>query len=339
MWPSTTVVDLGTAVGSGALARGPDPAIIGAHATDALAWLAIAAFVVALLVRWYGAVVPAQRLGGAAWVAFGTYWLSMVPYYYTDVQSPLQTVLALAALPLCGYAGYLLFSGRDSLFVLTKAVAIMGLIYLPAETIPFVRQWLIETTALHAHYGMELLGHSPGINEGVNGYESRFDFDPDETATGRTTYIIMACTGLGSMAIFGGLIAAPRASLARKAAAFVLAIGVIWFLNLVRNVFIGLATPWGWFQQEWLVSFMTTYMGAEADRVSYLVAHNYISQLLAVVALVGITLLVVKLLPEVLEPLEEVLFVLTGTEYDLASALGADDGTDRDRTPSSQASE
>jgi archaeosortase A len=324
MWPSATTVASGTAVGP-----------------DALAWLAIAAFAATLLGRWYGAVGPAQRLGGAAWVAFGTYWLSMVPYYYTEVQSPLQTVLALAALPLCGYAGYLLFTGRDSLFVLTKAVAIMGLIYLPAETIPFVRQWLIETTAVHAHYGMELLGHSPGINEGVNGYESRFDFDPDETATGRTTYIIMACTGLGSMAIFGGLIAAPKAPLGRKAAAFALAIGVIWFLNLVRNVFIGLATPWGWFQQEWLVSFMTTYMGAEADRISYLVAHNYISQLLAVVALVGITFLVVKLLPEVLEPLEEVLFVLTGTEYDLAAALGTDatSGTDKNTTSPAQARE
>lgn len=335
MWPSATTVGLETVVGlesttSGALG----PAVLGAQPVDALAWIAIATFVAALLARWRGAAGPARSLGAAAWVAFGTYWLSMVPYYYYDVQSPLQTILALAALPLCVYAGTLLFRGRDSLFVLTKAVAIMGVIYLPAETIPFVRQWLIETTAAQTHYGMELLGHSPGINEGANGYESRFDFDSDETVTGRTTYIVMACTGLGSMAIFGGLIAAVTAPLERKATAFVLAIGVIWFLNLVRNVFIGLASPWGWFQQDWLVSFMTTYMGAEANRVSYLVAHNYISQLLSVVALVGITLLIIKILPEVLRPLEEVLFILTGTEYDLERALGtdarADGGTEVD---------
>lgn len=295
---------------------------------DALAWIAIAAFGIALLVRRSDTALPARPLAGAAWLLFGVYWLTMVPYYYADAQSPLQTVLALAALPLCAYTGYLLWSGRDSLFVLTKAVALMGLIYLPAETIPFVRQWLIETTAVQTHYGMELLGYSPGLSEGAAGYESRFAFDPDETVTGRTTYIVLACTGLGSMAIFGGLIAAVAAPLRRKLAAFALAIGVIWLLNLVRNVFIGLATPWGWFQQDVVVSFVTTYLGAEEARVSYLVAHNYVSQTLSVVALVGITYLVVKLLPEILEPLEEVLFVLTGTEYDLETALGADVRTD-----------
>ncbi|QFU83282.1 archaeosortase A [Natronorubrum aibiense] len=313
------------------------PAILESiQTTDMLAWISIAAFFVALVLRWQGALEPARYLATGAWVAFGSFWVTMVPYYYYEVQSPLQTVLALAALPLCAYTGYLLWGGRDSLFVLTKAIAFMGLIYLPAEMIPVVRTWLIETTAAQTHYGMELLGHSPGLVEGSNGYRSKFDFDPNETVTGRTTYIILACTGIGSMAIFGGLIAAVKAPLKRKATAFALAIGVIWFLNLVRNVFIGLASPWGWFQQDWLVSFMTTYMGAEANRVSFLVSHNYIAQSLSVVALVGITYLVVKIVPEALKPLEDVLFILTGNEYDLFDALAddhvrADGGSDRDR--------
>ncbi|RQG99035.1 archaeosortase A [Natrarchaeobius oligotrophus] len=312
------------------------PAILGSQFTDALAWIAIAAFFAAVVLHWRGATDPARHLAAAAWLLFGVFWLTMVPYYYYDAQSPLQTVLALAALPLCVYTGYLLYGGRESLILLSKAVAIMGLIYLPAETIPFVRQWLIETTAAQTHVGMELLGYSPGINEGANGYQSRFDFDPDETVTGRTTYIVLACTGIGSMAIFGGLIAAVKAPLRRKLAGIGLAVGIIWLLNLGRNVFISLASPYGWFQQEWLVSFMTTYMGAQPDRVSFLVAHNYISQFLSVIALVAITYLVVKIVPEVLEPLEEVLFVLTGNEYDLFEALGteevrADGGSKRDQ--------
>ncbi|MFP8953933.1 archaeosortase A [Natrialbaceae archaeon A-arb3/5] len=301
------------------------PAILDSQLTDALAWLAIGAFFVALVLQWRGSADSARLLAAGAWLLFGVFWLTMVPYYYYDAQSPLQTVLALAALPLCAYTGYLLYGGRESLLLLSKAVAIMGLIYLPAETIPFVRQWLIETTAAQTHYGMELLGHSPGINEGANGYQSRFDFDPDETVTGRTTYIVLACTGIGSMAIFGGLIAAVSAPLKRKVVGIALAVGIIWLLNLGRNVFIGLASPWGWFQQDWLVSFMTTYMGAEAERVSFLVAHNYISQFLSVVALVGITYLIVKLVPEVLEPLEDVLYILTGNEYDLFEALGKEE--------------
>ncbi|SDJ84584.1 archaeosortase A, PGF-CTERM-specific [Natronorubrum texcoconense] len=326
MSPASAAAETGSVAGLEAVGATLTPAVIGSMGlTDLLAWVAIAAFLAALVLRWQGVPEPARHLAMGAWLTFGVFWLTMVPYYYYDVQSPLQTVLALAALPLCAYTGYLLWDGRDSLFLLTKAVAFMGLIYLPAETIPVVRTWLIETTAVQTHYGMELLGHSPGINEGANGYQSRFDFDSDETVTGRTTYIILACTGLGSMAIFGGLVAAVKAPFKRKAIAFAMAIGVIWFLNLVRNVFIGLASPWGWFQQDWLVSFMVTYMGAEESRVSFLVAHNYIAQSLSIVALVGITYLLVKILPEILEPLEDVLFVLTGNEYDLFEALGKDE--------------
>ncbi len=336
---STTVGAVGTVAGSvpglagstaselvgsavPALVGPPTPALVGSvSATDALAWIAIGAFVIALALDWRGTPDPARYVGAAAWILFGVFWLTMVPYYYYDARSPLQTVLSILALPLCVYTGYLLFRGRDSLLLLSKAVAIMGIIYLPAETIPFVRRWLIETTAVQAHWGMELFGHSPGINEGANGYQSRFDFDPDETVTGRTTYIVMACTGLGSMAIFGGLIAAVRAPLRRKLAGVALAVGIIWFLNLVRNVFIGIASPYGWFQQEPLVYVVTTYMGEPAARTSFIVAHNFIAQTLSIVALIAITYLVIRVVPEVLVVLEEALYVLTGSEYELEAAF------------------
>jgi archaeosortase A (PGF-CTERM-specific) len=323
--PATTVASTGVA---DPVATGPATILASTAGSipfaDSLAWIAIGAFVVAMVLEWYGAVDPARYLAAGAWVVFGVFWLTMVPHYYLEVKSPIQTLLTVAALPLCAYAGYLLVRGRESLLLLSKAVAFMGLIYLPAETIPFVRTWLIETTASQTHFGMELLGHSPGIEEGSNGYQSRFAFDPDETVTGRTTYIIMSCTGIGSMAIFGGLIASVKAPLKRKLIPFALAIGVIWFLNLVRNVFLGLASPWGWFQQDALVYVATEFMGAPADRTSYIVAHNFIAQSLSIVALLGITYLVVRLLPEVFEPLEEVLYILTGTEYDLADALGTE---------------
>ncbi|GAB3671812.1 archaeosortase A [Halopiger thermotolerans] len=319
------------AIGSGSVAglasagRAPLASSTAGGLSDAIVWIAIGAFFAALALRWRGADRPARLTAAGGWLAFGIFWLTMVPYFYYEMQSPLETLLSVAALPLCAYTGYLMLRDRQSLFLLTKAVAFMGLIYLPAETIPFVREWLIETTAAQTHFGMELLGHSPGLSEGANGYMSRFDFDPSETATGRTTYIVLSCTGLGSMAIFGGLIAAVSAPLKRKLSAFALAIGVIWFLNLIRNVFIGLASPLGWFQQDWLVSIMTTYLGAEPSRVSFLVSHNYIAQTLSVFALIGITYLVVKIVPEVLAPLEEVLYVLTGTEYDLFEALGVEE--------------
>ncbi|GAB3024454.1 archaeosortase A [Natronobiforma cellulositropha] len=291
--------------------------------SDALGWIVIGLFVFAALLEYRGQLEVATYVAAGGSVLFGFFWLWVAPHFFYEAQSPLQTILSLAALPLFVYVGLLLVRGRTSLLVLTRAIAIMGIIYFPAETVPVFRQWLIETTAAQTHYGMELLGSSPGLNEGANGYLSRFNFDPDETATGRTTYIVLACTGIGSISIFGGLIASVSAPLRRKLAAFALAVGVIWILNLARNVFVGLATPHGWFQYEPLIYVTTEWMGSVPERTSFLVAHNFIAQTLSVVALLAITYLVIKVLPEVFGPLEEALFVLTGTEYDLEAALGA----------------
>lgn len=295
---------------------------------DVLAWVAIGMFGLGMIFEWGQRTNGARYVSAAGWALFGVFWVLMAPYYYYEVQSPLQTILSLAALPLCLYAGYLLVQGRQSLLVLSRAVAFMGLIYLPAETIPIFRQWLIETTATQTNFAMDLFGHGPGITEGTNGYQSRFNFDPDETATGRTTYIVMACTGLGSMAIFGGLIASVKAPLKRKLVAITVTITMIWFLNLIRNVFIALATPHGWFQYGPLMYVATEYLGSVPERTSYLVAHTYISQPLSVVALVGLAYVAIKTVPEIVNPFEEVLYILTGTEYDLAEAMDLDIGAD-----------
>ena len=56
--------------------------------------------------------------------------------------------------------------------------------------------------------------------------------------------------------------------------------------------------------------------------VSFFISDRIISQILAVVVLVGITYLVVRELPELLTVIEDVLFMVTGDEYDLESELG-----------------
>lgn len=286
-----------------------------------LVWLAIALFLTGTALEFAGRRLLAVPTSAAGWVVFGAFWVAMFPHFYLEVRSPLQAILSLAALPLSLYVAYLLIGGRDSLLILSRSVALMGLIYLPVTTIDPARAWLIETVTVHSHFGMELVGYSPGITEGPEGYQSMFAFD------GYTTYIVLACTGLGAISIFGGLIAAVRAPLRRKLLAFGLATGVIYVLNLVRNVFVGLAAPLGWFDYpvfEWL----TVTLAGEGMRTSFFISHHVISQTLSIVALIGITLLVVRVLPEIVEPLEEVLFVLTGTEYDLDEAIGQPVRTD-----------
>jgi archaeosortase A (PGF-CTERM-specific) len=312
--------------------------------SDPLAWLVVALFTVGVVLE-----RPRRRAGryllAGAWVLFGVFWFTLIHHFAFVQKSVIEGIGSVAAVPLSIYVGYLLYDGRDSLFVLSRAVAGMGLVFMPFEAIPFLRAWLIETVTGQTEFLMTLLGFQPDVVTWAGATDriaARYDWsaaraerflaEQPHTDYRNTffflyggdypiTYTIrMACTGLGSMAIFVGLIGAVRAPWKRKARAFAVSIPVIYALNLVRNVFIGLT-----FGNQWLQVGVPQVMAAfgtqDPHMVSYYLADRVLAQSLSVVALVAITWLVVRELPEVLTVVEDVLFVLTGSEYDLVEAL------------------
>jgi len=292
---------------------------LGGYSTP-LIWLSILAFLAGAVLEVTDRRSLAVPIAAGGWILFGVYWFSMFHYFYVEFGSPLEGVLSLAALPLSLYAAYLLLDGRDSLLVVSRAIACMGLIYLPVATIDVVKVFLIESVAQQSAWGMELLGYDVWLTEGANGYDSRFTFaSRPEDSYG--TYIVLACTGLGSISIFGGLTAAVQAPLRRKLGGFIAATGIIYVLNLFRNIFVGLAAPFGWFGGPRFETIATTLGGGDVH-TSFFISHHLISQSLSVVALIAITLIVIRLVPEVVQPLEEVLYVLTNSEVDLAAAIG-----------------
>ncbi len=127
------------------------------------------------------------------------------------------------------------------------------------------------------------------------------------------------------MSIFGGLIAAVRAPLRRKVRAFVMAISIIWVLNVLRNVFISVAFGNQWFQV--FVGPVTSLTGySDPKMVSFFIADRVFSQLLAVISLVIILWLVVRDLPELLTVIEDIIYLVSGREYDLRRSIQADGG-------------
>lgn len=273
-----------------------------------LGWVAVAAFLAAALVDATERRRAAVALATAGWVAFAAFWLSLAPGFLA-AGSRLETALALAAAPVCAYTGYLLFDGRESLLALSRAAGAVGAIYLPLSTYPPATRLLVEAVAAQTHLGMELLGYRPGIRSGPLGYRNTFGFE------GYTTYIVLACTGLGGISIFAGLIAAARAPLRRKLAATVLAVGAIWAVNLLRNVFVGLAAALGWFEGPAFRSLASLVAG-EGARSSFVVSHHLVAQPLSVLVLVGVTVAVVRIVPELSAVVEEAAFVVTGSEHD-----------------------
>ena len=303
--------------------------------SDALAWVVISLFVLAGAVEWYGRrtdvdlMDTARPIAVTAWVGFGIFWLNLFPAFAFEHQSYVEGILSLVGFPASLYVAKLLHDGRDTLFVLSRAVAVMGVIYLPFETIPAFtvgattfpapRQFLIEFVTTLTGAIISLFGYSPALVESPEGYMATYQWILEDGHRYNIS-IVLACTGLGSIAIFGGLIGAVRAPLSRKLRGLAVAVPIIFVLNVFRTAFISIVSGnqlMHWFPEAVLFMFGET----NAYRVSFLVSDRIISQLLAVVALIGITYLVARQLPELLTVLEDILYVLTGEEHDLQDAL------------------
>ncbi|WP_280538208.1 archaeosortase A [Halopenitus sp. POP-27] len=309
------------AIGQSALSMLPD--------TFTFAWVVAVLFVIGALLDRRGHSLGRPFAAGT-WVLFGLFWLTMVPYFALEHQSYVESILSLIAVPACTYAGYLLHRGRGSLFVLTRAVAGMLFIYLPFETVPAVtvggitlpepKRVFIEIVAAQTAAAMDLLGYAPTMIESSEGFLATFRwvYGPEEQII--LVSVVLACTGIGSMAIFGGLIAAVDAPISRKLRGLAVSIPLIYVLNIARTTFITIVT--GNQYMHWQPELVMAMFGAsDPYRVSFFVSDRILSQLLAVVALVGITYLVARQLPELVVVLEDVLYVLTGEEHDLLAAL------------------
>ncbi|UVE49106.1 archaeosortase A [Haloferax larsenii] len=303
--------------------------------SDILAWVVIATFVA-------GVVATGRDRGlgrnvmTAGWVLFALFWLQLIPHFTLVHKSYIEGLLTIAAVPASLYAGWLLYSGRDSLFVLSRAVAAMGVVYLPFETIPALallgttvpapRGVLMETVAAQTNFLIESLGYSTTMITGDEGYLNTFLW---MQGTHRIEVsVVLACTGLGSIAIFAGLIAAVDAPIRRKARGLAIAVPIIYALNLLRTTFITISVGKQYFHL-FVDEILFLFGSSDPYMVSFFISDRIISQVLAVVALIGITYLVVREVPELLTIIEDVLYMITGEEHDLRAELGIDVPDDR----------
>ena len=283
---------------------------------ELIAGIAIMFFAMAGITAWTNRRFLERRFTTIGWGVLALVWVVMLPYYALEVRSPIQAVGIALAIPLSLWVAIVRWRGRESLVVIGNAVAITGAIYLPISTFETTRQWLIETVAIHTHELMTLLGHQPGlVSDHAVGYTSQFDFD------GHTTYIVMACTGLGSIAVFAGAILAVEGEPVRKLIATAVIAVIIYTLNLVRNVFIGLATPLGWFDFEPFLSISALF-GVEPIRNSYFITHTIISQPVSLLVVLGLALLALRMVPGLFSIFDEIIYVLTGDDVDLRTEFG-----------------
>ncbi len=164
----------------------------------------------------------------------------------------------------------------STLLTLTRATAISGLFYFPFANIAFLNTWIISMVTDQTVWLSELFGF------GV----IRVGWDLIEL-NGLLVQIILACTAIESIALFSGLIFSVKAPGKRVLKAFLVSIPVIYSLNIIRDAFVLVAYGEAWFGEE-----------------SFYIAHHVLAKAGSGIALLGISYVVLKTLPELLDMIE-----------------------------------
>ena len=287
--------------------------------TDALAWVVIVAFAASAIFERRD-TDRSRTAATGAWVLFAVFWALLVPHFAFTQRSIIEGLLSAVAVPASLYVAVLIWTGRRSFATITEAVAIMGVIYLPFEMIALLRGGAIETVTRNVEFLLASFGFDPTVVTGPNGLRSTFVF-VGEDGHRFTTRVLLACTGIGSSATVSGLVMALDAPLRRRLAGVAIAVPIIYALNVFRVAFIALAHGYQWFA-GWQDPIFLLFGTSDPNMVSYLVADRVLAQSASVFALVVITLALLRVVPELSTIVEDVLFLLTGDDYDVDSRLG-----------------
>ena len=113
--------------------------------------------------------------------------------------------------------------------------------------------------------------------------------------------IILGCTGIQSIAILLGVAAAVPTTLLQKVLAFLLITPTIYFLNLLRNVFVIMA-----YTDQWFPYYPEIAGNGEMGYESFFWAHNVIAELTALFILIFIAYGLFRLIPELGQFADEV---------------------------------
>ena len=229
-------------------------------------------------------VLEDRIVGAFAWIIFGIAWIFKAPYYYSIGDYFNTTVVILAFLFFVGM-GIRIFTAKTlkTFIDVTAFSALAAAVYFPFAFEPTLNKLIIEVVANQTSILASYLGFEMQVNGDV------------VTLNNHEVQIILACTGIESMALFAGATLGIRAEWSRKIKAFLISVPVIYILNLLRNVFVTVSFAYEWFGEN-----------------SFYIAHHIISKVLATVALILISLAVFRLLPELADLIFELKSAMTG---------------------------
>ncbi len=218
--------------------------------------------------------------GTAGWGFIVLYLISEIPRYLSE-NNILYPSMAVLSIPFLFITGKYLLQNDSRAFSLSKAAAVAFLIYAPFAYITLVGNWLIGVVTGEVLLLLNLFGQNAMLvawNIIIrNGFR---------------TEIILACTGIQSIAIMLGVVVAVPTTTRQKFISFILIVPTIYILNLFRNVGVIIAYTGQWFP------YLPEIAGnGEYGYESFFWAHNIIAEFLALIFLIWIVYNLFRIIP------------------------------------------
>ena len=239
--------------------------------------LASGIFFLAFLFPWRGRN-HAAILGWAAMVLF---LIGEIPFYLSE-NNILYPTLAVLAVPFLYVTARRLLGDDPDIHALSRGAAVAFLIYAPFAYLPSLGDLLIGIVTLQViSLVNQVAGQATLVAWNLIG---RFGFQIE---------IILACTGIQSIAIMLGVAGAVPTTPRQKALAFLLVAPTIYLLNLARNVFVIIA-----YTGQWFPYLPQIASNGEWGYESFFWAHNVMAEGGALVALIAIAYGLFVLIPD-----------------------------------------
>lgn len=257
-------------------------------AITVLAWLSLILLGSSLIDSEYW-----HDLRSFGWIAMSTAVVLLGPHFWIHQQSVIQSVLSVAG----GFGGlylsYLIANGEMKLRQTTVLCTLSSFLLLLVYTIQPVQWALIELVADNTMSILHLLGYTVALENSTGGIKIIF---VDQTPQ-LFTKLVVACTGIGSIALFVGLAGAiDKISMQMRVLIALMATTIIYLLNIVRNVFIAAAYGQQWFHIA--PEYVGMIFGRSDEWVSFYIADKVLAQTGAVIVLVLLAIMILKYLPK-----------------------------------------
>jgi archaeosortase A len=219
--------------------------------------------------------------GIAGWAGMVLVLVALLPEFAAE-NNFIYPAMTVAAIPFLAITARRLLAGDARVEALTRGAAVAFVIYAPFEFIAPLGDWLISGVVGQLAWLLAAIGFPVSLWAWNTFIHNGFRVE-----------IILACTGIQSIAIMLGVAFAVPATLRQRTLAFLFVAPVIYGLNLLRNVFVIIAYTDQWFP------YLPQFAGnGELGYESFFWAHNVLAELGALVALILIAWALFRLIPE-----------------------------------------